>query len=142
MSGKCYITTVKDFPNVSGKERIKYIDNNGVYGFGFGAQSLTNLEVGDRICFYLPSEKSVVLQGIVKSGIKDACPPKEWKINDSEPGRIFYDVEVELDTEPVDPPVKLPEVREKLGLSNKWGTYVMGTHEVDPADFNILIGMD
>ena len=64
MTGKCYITTVKDFPNVSGKERIEYIDKKGVYGFGFGAQSLTNLEVGDRICFYLPSEKSVVLHGI------------------------------------------------------------------------------
>ena len=139
MTGKCYITTVKDFPNVSGKERIEYIDKKGVYGFGFGAQSLTNLEVGDRICFYLPSEKSVVLHAIVASGIEDACPPEDWKINDSEPGRIYYDVEVKLtNIKPVDPPVKLPEVREKLGLSNNWGTYVMGTHGVDPAHFNIL----
>lgn len=139
MSGdKCYITTVKDFPKVSGLERIEYIKEIKAYGFGYGAKGLTNLGLGSRICFYVPSQKSVVLHAIIASGIEEGDPPEEWEINDD---LVYYDVEYKLDNiMDVNPPVKIPEVREKLGLGEKWGNYVISTHEVDPADFNILIG--
>lgn len=65
MSGdKCYITTVRDFPKVSSLERIKYIKKVKAYGFGDSARVLTNLEIDGRICFYVPSQKSVVLHAI------------------------------------------------------------------------------
>lgn len=135
---KCYITTVKDFPKVSGLERIEYIKEIKAYGFGYGAKGLTNLEVGSRICFYVPSKESVVLHAIIASGIVDGNPPKEWEINGQQ---IYYDVEYKLDNVmDINPPVKLIEVREKLGLSKRWGNFVISTHEVDPTDFNILIG--
>ena len=137
---KCYITTVKDFPKVSGLQRIDYIKEVKAYGFGDGARVLSDLDRESRICFYVPSKKSVVLHAIVVSDKKAGFPPKDWGINDYD-GLVYYDVEIELDNIiDVNPPVKLPEVREKLGLSKKWGNYVISTHEVDPVDFNILIG--
>jgi hypothetical protein len=60
MVGECYITTVKDLPTASGRQRIDYEYQKNV-GFGYGAIGLTNLKEGDKICFYLPSSKSIVL---------------------------------------------------------------------------------
>lgn len=142
MVGECYITTVKDLPTASGRERIEYICEKNAWGFGYGATGLTNLEEGDRICFYLPSAKSVVLHAIVASSPKPGDPPEHWRINDVN-GLDYYDTEVDLiEVKHVKPPVRIPDVREKLGLSKKWGNYVIQTHRVNPTEFNILIGLE
>ena len=137
---KCYITTIKGFPKVSGLERIEYIKEVKAYGFGYGARFLSKLDMGSKICFYVTSQKSVVLHAIIASGIEEGDPPEEWEINDFD-GKDYYNTEYKLkNIMDVTPPVKIPEVREKLGLCERWGNYVISTHEVDPADFNILIG--
>lgn len=142
MAGECYITTVKDFPTVTGKERIDYVYEKNVWGFGYGARRLTSLEEGDKICFYLPSTKSVVLHGIVASKSKEASPPERWEINDVDE-RDYYNTELKLiNVKYVKPPVRIQDVKEKLGLPNNWGNFVIQTHIVDPAEFNILIGLD
>lgn len=142
MVGECYITTIKDLPTANGRDRIEYIDQEKVWGFGYGAPGLTNLKEGDKICFYLTSTKSIVLHGIVASSPKPGDPPEHWEINDVD-GLDYYDTEVDLiEVQYVKPPVKIPDVREKLGLSKRWGTYVIQTHRVDPAEFNILIGLE
>ena len=142
MAGECYITTVKDFPNVSGMKRIEYVYETKKWGFGYGARGLTNLKEGDKICFYLPSTKSVVLHAIIASRPKSALPPKKWEINNIN-GLDYYNTEVELiNVKYVNPAVRIPDVKEKLGLKEKWGNYVIQTHRVDPAEFNILIGLE
>ena len=40
-----------------GKQGLNIYYNNKVYGFGDGARGLSNLKKGDKICFYLPSQK-------------------------------------------------------------------------------------
>ncbi len=142
MAGKCYITTVKDFPFVKGKTRIDYVYEKNVYGFGEGARGLRNLDEGDKICFYLKSSKSVVLHGIISSRPKPGAPPEGWDMYNEE-GLEYYDTEVELiNVDYVKPPVKIAEVREELGLPEKWGNYVIQTHTIDEIEFNILIGAD
>lgn len=142
MAGDCYITTVKDFTFVNGKKRIEYIFNNKVYGFGDGARGLSNLKKDDKICFYLPAIKSVVLQGVISNGPEIGSPPKEWNMYNKE-GLEYYDTEVELkNLEYVYPPVKMSDVYDELGLPEKWGNYVRQTHKVSPSEFNILIGLE
>ena len=141
MSNKCYITTVKDFPTVSALERIEYIMKKDAYGFGKKAPVLSKLDLGSKICFYLPAYKSIVLHAIVDSQIHEAYPPEHWKINDIY-GIDYYNVEIKLtNIMDVNPPVKIPEVLEKLRLKKNYGNYVICTHEVDSDDFKILIGL-
>ncbi|HHT09162.1 MAG TPA: hypothetical protein GX009_02415 [Candidatus Atribacteria bacterium] len=73
---------------------------------------------------------------------KSGKPPAHWSINDID-GLDYYNTEVDLiEVKYVKPPVMIPDVREKLGLEKRWGTYVIQTHQVSPAKFNILIGLD
>ena len=84
----------------------------------------------------------MVLHGIVASKPKEASPPEQWEINDVN-GQDYYNAELKLiNVKYVKPPVKIQDVQEKLGLPNKWGNFVIQTHIVDPAEFNILIGLD
>ena len=142
MAGECYITTVKDLSTANGRDRIEYLYQKKVWGFGYGAPGLNNLKEGDKICFYLTSNKSIVLHGIVASNPKPGDPPENWEINDVD-GLDYYNTEVDLiEVQYVKPPVKIQDVREKLGLPKRWGNYVIQTHKVDPAEFNILIGLE
>jgi hypothetical protein len=140
---KCCITIVKDLPTANSKQRIGHIKKVNRYGFGYGAQVLTKLKPGDKICFYVPSMKSVVLHGIVSSYPKPGKPPEEWSINDVDGIYDYYDTEIDLiNVKEVEPPVNLRDARIKLGLSKNWGSYVMGTHSVPETEFNILIGVE
>lgn len=139
MIGKFYITTIKDLPTAPGIERIRYIFNNNVYGFGDGAPGLSNLNKYDKICFYLKSEKRVALYGTVSAEKRPGYPPEEWEINDVDGYLDYYDVEVELkDVHYVSPPIKIREVREKLGWPKNWGVHVISTRSISENEFNIL----
>lgn len=142
MSGECYITTIKDLPTAKGIDRINYIINSGGYGFGKGARVLSNLKKNDKICFYLTSNQSVVLHAIVSGNQRQGNPPEHWDINDVD-GLDYYNTVIKLDNiKEVKPPVKISEVRAKLGLPENWGNYVIQTHKIDETDFILLIGAE
>lgn len=137
ISGDCYITTIKDLPTAKGIDRINYIKEKEAYGFGEGARGLSKMKENDKICFYLTSTQSVVLHAIVCSEPKPANPPEHWDIDE------YYDDEIALyNIKEVNPPIKISEVRTKLGLQKNWGNYVISTHKIDETDFNVLIGSE
>jgi hypothetical protein len=91
----CCITIVKNLPTARSKQRIEYIKKVNKYGFGDGARVLSKLKSGDKICFYVPSQKSVVLHAIVSSEPKSGVPHVDWSINDVN-GHDYYNMELDL----------------------------------------------